>query len=315
MRVGLYFHGRLPVRRYGGTQRVIVWLAEALAELGHSPVLLTPPGSRSRRAELHPLPPEVFRRAERDASFELDPHLPPDLDVVHFHTEVAARTSLPCLTTIHGNGEPGDYGPGHVFVSSDHMERMGGRSYVHNGLDPAAYPFRAHKGRGLVFLAKASRSVKGVDRAERIAGLAGRPLTVAGGRRFHPIRRFHPRRRVRSVGMIDDARKTALLGDAAALLFPILWEEPFGVAVIEALACGTPVVASPRGALPEIVTPDVGFLCDTDEEFVAALDRLEEIDPAACRERIERHFTARRMAEGYLGLYARAAAGELGPAT
>jgi hypothetical protein len=306
MRIGLWFHSTVPVRKYGGTQRTFVWLADALAEAGHEPVLLTPPGSRSRTATVVPIPRGVVRRAESEPDFDLDAHLPGGLDVLHFHSVVVGRTSVPRLTTIHGNGEPGSFGPECVFVSRNHMERMGGRHFVLQGLPPEEYTFRARKRDWLLFLAKARWKVKGVDRAERIARAAGVPLVIAGGWRFHPFDR-----RIRSVGMVGGERKRELLADARALIFPVRWEEPFGLAVIEALASGTPVVASRRGSLPELVTPDTGFLCESEEEFVAALPGLDRIDPAACRARVEERFTARRMAGDYLALYRRAIGGTL----
>jgi len=306
VRVGLWCHSVVPVRGYGGTQRVVAWLADALAEAGHEPVLLAPPGSTSERARVVPVPARTFRRAERDPGFDLDGALPGGLDVLHLHSEVRASTRLPVLTTIHGNGEPGSYGPSCVFVSRDHMERMGGRHFVHHGLPPEAYRFRADKEAWLLFLARVRWKVKGVDRAERVARAAGRDLVIAGGWRFHPFDRS-----LRSVGMVGGERKLELLADAAGLLFPVRWDEPFGLAVIEAMASGTPVLASDRGSLPELVAPGTGFLCRDEEAFVDAVARLPEIEPAACRARVEERFTARRMAGDYVALYRRAARGDL----
>ncbi|MFW6193447.1 MAG: glycosyltransferase [Gemmatimonadota bacterium] len=307
MRVGVWHHRTVPVRKYGGTERVVVWLADALARLGHEPVLLTPPGSRSETARVVPVPPDVLERAEEDPGFHLDPHLPDDLDVLHCHSEVRCRVELPHLVTIHGNGEPGAFGPRHVFVSRDHMERMGGRHFVHNGLDPGDFEYREDKEDWLLFLSKARWSVKGVDRAERIAKRSGDELVIAGGRRFNWSRR------ITSVGMVDDDRKRGLLAGARGLLFPVRWEEPFGLVVIEALASGTPVLASRRGSMPELVSDDVGVLCETEDDFVEALGRVDAFDPAACRRRVEERFSARRMAEDYLALYRRLLAGQLEP--
>ncbi len=304
MRIGLWFHSTVPVRRYGGTQRVVTWLADALAEAGHEPVLVTPPGSTSRTATLAPLPARLMRRAEVEPDFELDAHLPAGLDVIHFHSVAAARTDVPRLTTIHGNGEPGSFDPDAVFVSRDHMERMGGRRFVHHGVPPGEYTFRREKRDFLLFLARVRWKVKGVDRAERVARAAGASLVIAGGRRFHPLDRS-----LRSVGMVGGERKRELLADARALLFPVRWDEPFGLAVIEALASGTPVLASRRGSLPELVSPGTGFLCDDEEAFVRAVAALDRLDAAACRARVEERFTARRMAEDYVALYREAAGG------
>ena len=182
---------------------------------------------------------------------------------------------------------------------------MGGRHFVYNGIDPDDYAFADDKEDFLLFLGLARRRVKGVDRAERIARAAGVRLVIAGGRRFH----LSPR--IRSVGLEDDRQKRDLLSRARALLNPIRWEEPFGLVVVEALASGTPVLASRRGAMPELITPEVGILCDDDEAFVRGLEGVGAIDAAACRGRVEDCFTHLHMARGYLRLYELAIAGRL----
>lgn len=304
-RVGIWHHTPVPVRRYGGTERIVYWLADALAALGHDPVLLTPPGSSSETAEVVALPEELFSRAEEDEELDLDARLPAGLDVIHAHCPVAARTARPLLVTVHGNAMPGPATPAHVFVSRDHMERMGGRHYVHNGVPVEAFEYRPEKEDWFLFLSKARWEVKGVDRAERIARRAGIQLVIAGGRRFNWSWR------ISSVGMVGGEEKRRLLAGARGLLFPVRWEEPFGLVVAEALASGTPVVASRRGSLPELVPPEVGFLCDTDDDFVEAVGRIDEIEPAACRRWAEERLDARRMAADYLEMYRRAAEGRL----
>lgn len=302
MRVGVWHHRTVPVRKYGGTERVVVWLARALDRLGHEPVLLTPPGSRSDSARVVEIPEAVIERAEEDPGFALDEHLPSGLDVLHCFSRVRARTSVPRIRTVQGHGEPVSR-PEHVYVSRDHMERMGGDRFVHNGLDPRDYTYREAKEEWFLFLSKARWSVKGVDRAEAIAKRAGVQLVIAGGWRFNWTWR------ITSVGMVGGEKKRRLLAGARALIFPVRWDEPFGIVVIEALASGTPVVATRRGSLPELVTEDVGVLCDTEDDFVSALGRADDIDPAACRRRLEEEFTAERMAREYLELYRRAQAG------
>lgn len=297
MRVGIWYHRPVPVEKYGGTERVVVWLADALAALGHEPVLLSPPGTRSGTARVHVLPVDRIERAEEDPDFPLDEHLPPGLDVLHCFSGLAARSSLPRIRTVEGNGEPGTFGPEHVFVSRDHMRRMGGERFVYNGIDPDEFEFRREKEPWFLFLSKARWEVKGVDRAERIARRAGIRLVIAGGWRFNWSRR------ITSVGMVGGERKRRLLAGARALIFPVRWEEPFGIVVPEALASGTPVIASRRGSLPELVTPDVGFLCDTEDEFVEAVGRVDGIDPEACRRRAVEEFSAERMAREYLEIY------------
>lgn len=305
MRVGIWHHTPVPVRKYGGTERIVYWLADALAGLGHDPVLLTPPGSSSEAAEVVSLPEELFERAERDPELRLDPRLPEGLDALHCFCPFVARSRVPHIETVEGNAMPGPPTPAHVFVSRNHMERMGGRHYVHNGVPVEAFEYRAEKEDWFLFLSKARWEVKGVDRAERIARRAGIQLVIAGGWRFNWSWRLS------SVGMVGGERKRRLLAGARAVLFPVRWDEPFGIVVAEALASGTPVIASRRGSLPELVPPHVGFLCDTEDEFVEAVGRIGEIDPAACRRWAEERLGADRMADDYLELYRRAVAGRL----
>ena len=305
MKIGLYFDGTLPVRRYGGTERVIIWLARGLLEIGHEPVILARAGTTLRPFPVHELPVTTIRQMARDPEFRLDPWLPTDMDVVHFHSPVAGSLELPHLTTIHGNGKPGSFGPADVFVSRDHMRRMQGDNFVYNGIDPVDFEFRRDKTDQLLFLGLASRRVKGVDRAIRVAKLADRRLLIAGGRGLT----FD--RRITWGGLVDDIQKREFLARASALLNPIRWQEPFGLVVIEALVSGTPVLASPLGAMPELVTPNVGALCEADEEFVRAIDRIDEWDPDACRQRVLDGFTHTIMAGNYVTLYQRAVAGLL----
>lgn len=305
MRVGLYFDGTLPVRKYGGTERVIVWLARGLREIGIDVVILARPGTSLPPHAVHFIPRKVIRGMARDAEFELDRWLPDDLDVLHFHSPVLGRVAVPHLTTIHGNGEPGSFGPDHVFVSENHMFRMHGRHFVHNGIDPADYRFEERKEAFMLFLGLASRSVKGVDRAIRVAKLADRKLLIAGGRGVSLDRR------IRWAGLVDDTRKRDLLARASVLLNPIRWQEPFGLVVVEALVSGTPVLAAPMGAMPELVTHQVGALCADEEAFVEAIHRIGEWSPEACRQRVLDKFTHIVMARGYVSLYEKAIAGTL----
>lgn len=305
LRIGLYFDGPLPVRKYGGTERVILWLARGLREHGHDPVVLAREGTRLDTLPVHGLSPSTIRSMAQDPDFHLDPSIPDGIDVVHFHAATAGQLELPHLTTIHGNARPGRFGPDHVFVSRDHMVRMWGRHFVYNGIDPADYEFRRDKSADLLFLGLASRRVKGVDRAIRIARKADRRLRIAGG--WRPS--FD--RRIRWAGMVDNESKRELLADACALLNPIRWLEPFGLVVVEALVSGTPVIASPLGAMNELITPRVGALCEDEASFLEAIGRIGEWSPDACRQRVLDHFTHLTMADGYLRLYGMAIAGTL----
>src|SRR4051812_78839 len=142
MHIALYFHGRLPVRGYGGTQRVIVWLARGLAELGHQVSLLAPEGSRVREANLISLDPGEVHQPD----FDLTPFLPPSLDILHAHAPLRRAPIFPHLFTLHGNlpvGSPAS--PNTIYLSADHARRHGGTAFVYNGIDPAESLFTSTK--------------------------------------------------------------------------------------------------------------------------------------------------------------------------
>ena len=294
MRIALLYHGRLPVTGYGGTERVVVWLARGLAELGHEVVLLAGPGSLVPEARLVPVEP----RAAESIRFDIRPHLPPGIDVVHAHRPLA-HAGLPTLWTLHGTPTRPDYPPNMVALSADHARRSGAAAWVHNGLDPAEYRFEARKEGFDLFLGRL-HSAKGWRWAVEGCRRAGRRLVVAGG--WRPVFR----RGVRVVGPVAGDRKRELLARAACSWTPAQWDEPFGLTLIEALVSGTPVLGTRRGALPEIVTAEAGALGDTMEELVALRsDRIPRIEPEACRTRVLTAFTHRTMAENYLELYRR----------
>jgi glycosyltransferase involved in cell wall biosynthesis len=291
MRIALLYHGRLPVEGYGGTGRVVHWLARGLAELGHEVVLFAAPGSRVPEARLVPVDPG---RAEHQ-DFDPRPLLPEGVEVLHAHRPIAVA-GIPTLWTLHGTAHRSDYPPNMVCLSRDHADRSGAAAFVHNGLDPAEYRFRRDKEAFDLFLGRL-HTAKGWQWAVAGARRSGHTLVVAGGWKSL----FRPG--VKTVGRVDGERKQALLGGARCLWMPARWNEPFGLTLIEALASGTPVLGTRRGALPEIVSPDTGALGDTLEELVALRPSIERIDPEACRARVETRFSHLVMAERYLELY------------
>ncbi|HEX7024388.1 MAG TPA: glycosyltransferase [Gemmatimonadales bacterium] len=295
MRIALLYHGRLPVRGYGGTGRVVHWLARGLAELGHEVVLLAAPGSEVPEARLIPVDP---RRAEH-IDFDPRPILPPGLDVLHAHRPLVVP-GIPTLWTLHGTATRPHYPPNMVCLSADHAARSGASAFVYNGLDPAEYRFQRDKKGFDLFLGRL-HSAKGWQWAVSGARRSGHRLIVAGG--WRPVLR----RGVRVVGKVDGERKRELLADAACLWMPARWDEPFGLTLIEALVSGTPVLGTRRGSLPEIVSEDCGALGDTLDDLVALRPGIARIDPDACRARVLARFTHRTMAEGYLALYRKVA--------
>jgi glycosyltransferase involved in cell wall biosynthesis len=295
MHIALYFHGRVPVRGYGGTQRVVVWLARGLAQLGHRVTLLAAEGSEIPGLAIVELDP----RATSRPGFDVTPFLPGSLDLLHTHAPLTTPPDCPHVFTLHGNLRPGRGSrPNTIFLSADHARRHGAKAFVYNGVDPSEFVFRRVKDEYDLFLGRL-HSVKGYRWAMAGAKRSGRRLLVAGGWRISL------RRNLRFLGAVNGERKADLLASAACLWMPALWDEPFGLTLVEAMMSGTPVLGTKRGALPEVVTDDVGALGDTLDELIELRSTIERRDPSACRARAERWFSHTRMAEEYVRMYQR----------
>lgn len=295
MHVAVASHHRLPVEGYGGTQRVVVALIRALAALGHRVTLLAQPGSRvPEAARVIEVPPKALK----DSGTDLAPFVPEGADVLHAHFPLKrGSAALPFVQTLHGNWKTGvPLPPNNIFLSRDHARRHGGEAFVYNGLDPAEFIFRRRKEAWDLFLGRL-HSAKGYHWAVEAAKRTGRRLIVAGG--WRPSFTGS----VKYVGEVDGRRKAVLLARARCLWMPALWDEPFGLTTIEALFSGTPVLGTRRGALPEILTSQVGAQCDTLDEMLAAAETISTRSPEACRAHAERYFTHLAMAEEYIRMY------------
>lgn len=295
LHVLLYYPAQLPVQGYGGTERVVGWLARGLAEHGVTVSLVAYPGTVVPEARLIPIDPAV---AERPGGVDLTPYLPSGVDVVHAHVPVTPLPAdVPFLWTFHGNAKPGRIMPDTaVGLSADHARRHTLARWVHNGLDPADYTFQASASDRDLFLGRLHR-VKGWQWAVNGARRAGRSITVAGG--WRPSLRPG----VRFVGRVGGERKRQLLADAACLWVPAQWEEPFGLTTIEAMVSGTPVLGTRRGALPEVISHASGAMGDTLQELVSLRAGLDQLDRTAVRQHVLDHFTHRTMAANYMHLY------------
>lgn len=294
MHIALLTDGRIPVRKYGGTERVVAWLAQGLAERGHTVTILARPGSTSSYGRVI----EVALPKGRERSFDPRPLLPPGVDLLHCHFPLQPVEDLPVRWTLHGNAREGEVlPPGGIALSADHAARHGLTEWVHNGLNPDEYRFSPTKKPHDLFLGRL-HTVKGWDWAVRGSRLAGRSLVVAGGWRpsIRPGLKF--------VGEVGGEEKTALLAESACLWVPAQWDEPFGLTTIEAMVCGTPVLGTHRGALPEVITAETGAMGDSVDELAALRPTLDRLDPATIRQHVLDRFTLHTMAARYETVYA-----------
>lgn len=287
--ITLIHPARYPILGYGGTERVVWWLAKGLSELGHRIKLIALPGSHCPFAEIVDSIPEKS-------------------DILHYFNTPQSKPERPYLVTIGGNAKIEEkFFPNTVFVSQDHAKRHRAEAFVYNGLDPDEYEFSEKKSEHLLFLAKASWSIKNVKGAIRIARRSGKDLDILGGGRWW----LPSWRKVHWRGMLGGPEKAVYIRRSCGLLFPVLWNEPFGIAVIEALVSGTPVLATPFGSLKELVNPEVGRLCSSYSEFVSWVGRLGEFRPKKCRDWALSQFHYREMAKKYVTYYERILSGEL----
>jgi len=324
----------VPPARYGGTERVVSWLTEELVSMGHEITLFASGDSRTNARLV-----SVCERALwQDVSCrETLPHhvllveevlrYADEFDVIHFHCDyvhfpLVRRLHVPTVTTLHGLVHPPDHEKlfrafpevALVAISESQQSPLPQAPWcgtVHHGMPPGLHTYREQAGDYLLFLGRISQD-KGIEQAIEIASQAHMHLKVAAKiydedrsyfeQTIRPI--FKANENITFVGEVGGAEKNELLGNAYGLLFPVVWSEPFGLVLIEALACGTPVIAWNRGAVPEIVQHGVnGFVVDSISDAVLAVASLKHISRRCCRRRFEERFTSRRMAERYVGLY------------
>jgi glycosyltransferase involved in cell wall biosynthesis len=310
---------RVPPKLYGGTERIVSYLTEELVRQGHE-VTLFASGDSLTTAELVSCTEVALRLDPRvqDAIpyqvmlLEEVRRRADEFDVLHFHVDmlhfpIVAEFAERTVTTLHGRLDLPDLQPFYRFFPD--MPLVG---TVYHGLEAGALSFRQNpQGNYLAFLGRISPE-KRPDRAIAIAAMAGMKLKMAAkvdqvDRKYWdeviwPMIERNPH--VEFIGEINERQKADFLGDAQGLLFPIDWPEPFGLVMIEAMACGTPVVAFRCGSVPEVVDDGAsGFIVDTMEAAVEAVRRLPELDRRKVRGVFERRFTADRMARDYLEIY------------
>jgi glycosyltransferase involved in cell wall biosynthesis len=321
----------VPAPAYGGTEAVLDELARGLLAAGHEVLLICHPDSTCPVPKASVIPAEDAVRMGRTiieiehaiGAYELVQHA----DIVHDHTltgpiHSAKYPDLAVVTTNHNpftrpyNTLYGAVVPrvAVVAISASHAAstQVPVDAVVHHGINVDDYPFGAGDG-GYVALLGRMAANKGVHRAIAVAKTAGIRLKIAAKMRepherayFEEFVEPHLGGNVEYLGEVDADGKRELLSGAAALLNPISWREPFGMVMLESLACGTPVVGCPQGAAPEIVEHGLtGFLGDSDAELINGVNSLDRIDRSVCREQARQRFSVERMVEGYLRVYER----------
>jgi glycosyltransferase involved in cell wall biosynthesis len=325
----------VPPKYYGGTERVVSCLTEELVRQGHEVTLfasgdsvtnarLVAPCRRALRLDKHCLD----RLAHHILMLELVLKESPRFDIIHFHIDylhfpLLRRQGAPYLTTLHGRLDIPDLVPLYqefseipvVSISDAQREPLPWLNWlgtVYHGLPEDLYRFRESPGKYLAFLGRISPE-KRVDRAIEIAKRIGMEIKIAA-KIDHVDREYFEEiiaplikdPLVEYVGEIGDGEKDEFLGNAYALLFPIDWPEPFGLVMIEAMACGTPVIAYRSGSVPEVIDDGVtGFIVAGVEDATKAAERISTLSRKRCRELFEQRFVASRMAEDYVAIYQR----------
>jgi glycosyltransferase involved in cell wall biosynthesis len=324
----------VPPKLYGGTERVVSYLTEALVEAGHE-VTLFASGDSETSARLIPCCPKALRLNQYECQDQLAHHFvmleevlerADQFDIIHFHVDymhfpLSKLSGLVHVSTLHGRLDSPDLAPLYrkyknmplTSISLSQRKPLPWVNWIGNvyhGLPADLLPLGDGRGKYLAFLGRISPE-KRVDRAIEIAQKLHMPLKIAAkvdraDRAYYEreIKHLLDTPNVEFVGEINEQQKGAFLGDAYAYLFPIDWPEPFGLTMIESMACGTPTIAFNCGSVSEVITHGVtGFIVDTIDEAVNAVQQAAVLDRAACRAEFMKCFSAPKMAQQYVKLY------------
>jgi glycosyltransferase involved in cell wall biosynthesis len=323
----------VPPTGYGGIEWVVSLLADGLVDAGHDVTLFASGDSRTK-AELAAVFPEAPSRQIGRTLWDLKHSLScfaraGEFDVINDHAgmlgaTLGATTSTPVVHTVHGplEGEPGEIyeliakvAPrvGLISISMNQRKPKPHLNWIancQNALDFSVYPCKPHRGDYLLFLGRLSPD-KGAHRAVAVAMETGLPLKIAGKLQeakereyFHELVEPHLVDGIEYLGEVTHGEKVELLQNARATLFPIEWEEPFGLVMIESMACGTPVIATRWGAVPEVIDDGrSGIIVDSYTEMSAALERADRLDPLELRHYVEEEFSPERMVSDYVAAY------------
>jgi glycosyltransferase involved in cell wall biosynthesis len=300
----------MPVLQYGGTERVVMWLSKTLSRLGHQVSVFAAPGSSMPEGiECLTDPEELYQRA---SSF----------DILHgftkFDEKLEDLAQGRVLVTIQGNGQKGEkFHRNTVFVSQNHAKRHGARAFVYNGLDPDELSFQeGMRPNRFLFLSKTSWKVKNLKGAMQFAHKSKQNLWIAGGDSPYFMRVLTALQQWKGadwkwVGSVNQQEKAHFLIQGKAMIFPLLWNEPFGLVMTESLVSGTPVLANPHGSVPEILEFAPQCLMRSSEEWIRALKGEVKLPSAReCRDWVISKFDQVTMAKKYLEIYETVASGQ-----
>ena len=308
MKIIFEHKGILPVTKYGGIERILFWHMKELAKRGHEVTLLGHPESKVQEFGIKLI------TCEGDPKDKLDSLTKKDYDLIHLTYNYEPKSEVPTIINMQCNGQIGEkFSKNSVFVSKKHAENHGSSIFIHNALDFTEYPYQAkEKGfENFLFLAKGSWSVKNLKHCISVCKKSKKHLHIAGGRSLLPSRYIH------SHGMVGGVEKLEIMKKCDAFLFPVRWHEPFGIAIIEAMAMGMPVFGSPYGSLPEIITQESGTICHNRKELLEAVEsKTNRFDRDAIRKYVEENFSIQKLTDQYLELYQKIIKGEtLNPTT
>lgn len=298
MKILIAHHTKIPVTTYGGTERIMWWLGKELNKLGNKVSYLVNRGSTCPFANI----------LEYDPQKAINNQIPDEVDLIHFFFQPNCSVNKPHLVTNQGNVPDADklrpFDRNTVFVSKNHAERHQSNCFVYNGIDTDDYgtPNLELKREYYHFLAKASWRAKNLGGAIDIVERTNDKLHVLGGNRLNIKFKRLFNKRITFHGMIGGSKKNKILNLSKGLIFPVLWNEPFGIAIIESLYFGCPVFGTKYGSLPEIVSDEVGFLSNSEEELAKAVEEIQ-FSPKICQQHVIRNFTSEAMTKNYLELY------------
>lgn len=324
----------VPPKAYGGTERIVCYLTNKLVEMGHEVSLFASGDSVTNAKLIAPTPlalrhnPDVVDPlAHVFYMLEKVQQLKHEFDIIHYHVDYfhfpySRRNGMPHCTTMHGRLDIPDLQVLFrefsemplISISNSQRKPLPFANFIqtiYHGIPTDLLNYRSKKGDYVAFIGRISPE-KRLDRAIEIASKAGIPLKVAAKvdkadlayyeAKIKPL--MQGNRQVEFIGEINDEMKNDFLGEARALLFPIDWPEPFGLVMIEAMACGTPVIAFNCGSVPEVIDEGkTGFIVNSTEEAVECLRNIDRIDRKLCRTIFEKRFSDTRMAGDYLDLY------------